>query len=123
MRILGFSKKDWYNYQDGHYKFLEDEFTTFRIPRLDKDWQVGELVQVVYKQRTSQREVLGIAQIVNKKQQLPWLGDVSVEEARRDGFRNYTDMWQWFYKTHGKRLSLPINKLTLRWINKKEEGK
>ena len=63
MRILGFSKKygklskPWYA-RDIH------TFTTFRYPRRDRDWEVEEIVQVVYKPRSKEREPLGIARII-----------------------------------------------------------
>jgi len=58
VRILGFSKK-W-------TKLNQDEFTTFRLPRKDKDWQLEEVVQVVFHPRHKDREVLSIAQIIEK---------------------------------------------------------
>ena len=59
MRILGFSEK-W-------AKLLEGTFTTFRLERRDTDWQVGEVVQVVYKpRRKGGGEKLGVAKIVDK---------------------------------------------------------
>jgi len=57
MRILGFSKK-WAKLNN---KLL---FTTFRFPRKDKDWEIEEVVQIVYKPRSKEREPLGIARII-----------------------------------------------------------
>jgi len=51
MRILGVSKK---------WDKLKNEmlFTTFRFPRKDRDWAVEEVVQLVYKPRSKEREIL-----------------------------------------------------------------
>jgi len=110
MRIISFSKK-W-------GKLNQPEFTTFRFPRKDRDWEVGETVQVYYKNRTPQRERLGIAKIVNKElrkiatafeQYRP-----TEEEAVADGFKNLLEMNIYFRETYGQRIfEEPINKLTL----------
>lgn len=63
MRILGFSKK-WPKLNKQWYVSNQLTFTTFRYPRKDKDWEVEEMVQVVYKPRTKGREPLGIARII-----------------------------------------------------------
>jgi len=116
MRILGFSKK-W-------YKLQRDEFTTFRFPRKDKDWQEGEVVQVVYKPRSKEREVLGLAKIVSIEQRLfgrslrvvdHYLVITNIE-AHQDGFPCYGDMALWFREQYGNRIfSEPINRLALEW--------
>ncbi len=116
MRIMGFSQK-W-------PKLKQSEFTTFRFSRRDKrDWEVGEVVQVYFKNRTPQREKLGEAEIVKKElrkiatayeQYRP-----TEEEAIADGFANLFEMNTWFRKTYGKRIfEEGINKLTLRWISR-----
>lgn len=50
MRIISFSRM-WDKLQD-------DEFTTFRFPRKDKDWYKNEKVQVYYKNRSPHRQSL-----------------------------------------------------------------
>jgi hypothetical protein len=122
MRILGFTKK-W-------DKLRQDEFTTFRFPRLDRDWYVGEVVQVVYKPRSKAREVLGVARIISKEPRditgwqqwsLPTMHpSVGQEEALADGFSSRDDMFEWLRKAHRGRgiHSNQINKLTLRWLEK-----
>ena len=108
MRILGFSKK-W-------PKLKQSEFTTFRLRRRDKDWQVGELVQVVFKPRSKFRESLGTAEIVNKEPR--HLHQLSHDEAVADGFRGVQDMTIWLLEAHGKRMfAQGLNKLTVRWVN------
>ena len=116
MRILGFSKK-W-------QKLSNPEFTTFRFPRRDRDWEVGELVQVVYKPRSKNREILGTAEIVGKelRNMVKLLADespyptISENEAKADGFKDYWEMWERLFDTYsGQRLiDEPMNKLTLR---------
>jgi len=130
MRVMGFSKK-W-------DKLNQPEFTTFRFPRKDKDWQIGEQVQVVYKPRSKDREVLGIAEIKNSEPRSPvklapikGLPPISDTEAEIDGFKGknnrygvwvspYFIMWEWLWEVYGVRrlMSEHLNKLTLRWVNK-----
>jgi len=127
MRVLGFSHK-W-------PKLQQPEFTTFRFARKDKDWGIGEDVQIVYKPRSKDREVLGFATIVEKAPRCMALHGskltepkITNEEANADGFpdqrslipsmRGYFFMWEWLWKTYGGRrlLDEPMNKLTLRWF-------
>lgn len=123
MRILGFSKKEWINYLTGSLKLGEDEFTTFRFPRRDRDWEVGELVQVIYKpRRKGGGEKLGVAEIIGKELKR-WTETISkgefisTNEALADGFLGIFPMYFWMEKTYGDRiLNEPMNKLTLRWI-------
>jgi len=117
MRILGFSKK-W-------DKLNDMEFTTFRYPRVDRDWYIGEKVQVFYKNRSPQRERLGIAQIVDRqpRELSPYFMDecqlVSYEECVADGFPNGLDeMVAFMEKQYGLDYISKFNKLTLRWIEK-----
>lgn len=116
MRILGFSIK-W-------PKLEQPEFTTFRFTRRDRDWQVGELVQIVYKPRSKEREILGIAEIIKKDsrkvfkiRKLYHTPLLTSAEARRDGFNGWADMALWLSKARGNRVhEEPMNKLTLRWV-------
>ena len=96
MQILTFSKI-W-------KEFSKKEFTTFRFPRRDKDWEVEELVKIVYKQRSKkERRELGIAEIINKEPKMI-LEDVSGLEAKRDGFQSISDV--------------ALNKLSLQWVER-----
>jgi hypothetical protein len=114
MRILGVKKK-W-------DKLKEPSFTTFRFARKDKDWQMDEIVQVVYKPRSKEREILGPAKIKDKS---PRIFDssrtfshylITNPEVQADGFSSYQEMMDWFYKQYGERIFRePINKLTLKW--------
>ena len=107
MRILGFSKK-W-------DKLSDIAFTTFRLPRQDKDWEKLEQVQVVYKPRSKDREVLGTATIVSKDP--IWLSDITNLMAQMDGFNNAEDMRGWLFKAHNPvRLDHePLNRLLVEW--------
>ncbi len=131
MRILGFSRK-W-------GKLNQDVFTTFRFPRKDKDWEIEELVQVVYKPHSKEREPLGIARIMRKQRKeirkdwsyyprpsSPNTPDmISPEEAKEDGFTGMhgggdvkkmldflreSSTYEQFY------LVGTVNKLTLYWL-------
>ncbi len=107
MRILGFSKK-W-------DKLNGIEFTTFRFPRKDRDWEAGEVVQVVFKPRSKEREILGSARINHKSS--VGIMNITEEEAIKDGFLGCRDMEAWMIKTHGESKTWqPMNKLTLRWL-------
>ena len=117
MRVLGFTKK-W-------SKLKQEEFTTFRFHRRDRDWEAGEFVQVVYKPRSKDREPLGIAKILTKEQRntAPDWGGAGVpvvtnEEAIEDGFANWGEMFDWLAAAHGlHRLATEtMNKFTLRWV-------
>lgn len=108
MRIISFTER---------WDKLEDYvFTTFRFPRKDKDWYIGEQVQIYYKSRSSQREKLGEAVIIGKESRL---GAQSDKEAQDDGFKDCRDIEKWMIKTYGKaRTGTPMNKLTLAWQSK-----
>lgn len=116
MRILGVSKK-W-------DKLNNPGFTTFRFERKDKDWHTGELIRVVYKPRSKEREILGLAKIIDKElRKFAPVGYshplmVTDSEAILDGFNSYHAMFYWFYNQYGNRIfDEPVNKLTLRWVN------
>ncbi len=132
MRILGFSHK-W-------RKLNNDLFTTYRFSRKDKDWEVEEVVQIVYKPRSKEREPLGIARIIRKQPKdlnkqwsyYPYSGQspnipdmITPNEAEEDGFTGMhgggdtEKMRKFFYDTYGySRCKELINKLTLYWISR-----
>jgi len=121
MRILGFSKK-W-------PKLQQEEFTTFRLPRRDRDWEEGEQAQIVFKPRSKDREPLGIALIVSKETRYFYTAqlreeELTTKEAIEDGFTSTEDMLFWMLKAHGERLYFePLNKLTIKWLKDKDEGR
>jgi hypothetical protein len=59
MRIMSFAKL-W-------DKLKNPLFATFRYPRTDKDWSVGERVSVFIKNRSPARIFCGIAEVVGKE--------------------------------------------------------
>lgn len=123
MRILSFSK---------HWEKLDyTVFTTFRFPRKDNDWYVGEAVQIYIKARSKDRERLGVAKIIGKEKRFMAIDHlrthanvVTDKEARDDGFQSRADMKQWLVKTYGMHMVLlsqslfrfHMNKLTLCWV-------
>lgn len=118
MRILGFTKK-W-------DKLEQAEFTTFRFPRKDADWKVGEQVQIVYKPRSKERVRLGTAEIIGKVAERIFpepipdpicpIAAVSEYEAIKDGFPNLREMHLWMWDRYKRRaVNEPMNKLTLKW--------
>jgi hypothetical protein len=113
LRIISFCKR-W-------TKLEQSEFTTFRFPRKDRDWEVGERVQVYLKNRSPQRENLGEAKIIKKEMRV--IATIHTEylpteeEAIADGFNSLIEMNEFFRDTYGSRIfGEPINKLTLRWV-------
>lgn len=92
-------------------------FTTFRYQRRDKDYGVGEIVQIVIKPRSKDREYIGNAEIVAKQPIL--ISEISEDEAKTDGFIDFADMYKWLANTYGSDdrfiSNQPMNKLTLKW--------
>lgn len=137
MRILGFSKK-WDKLYKRESVLLDSLlFTTFRYPRRDKDWEVEEVVQVVYKPRAKDREPLGIARIIRKQEKdiskrLSWFSNpnypkmpdtITSEEAKEDGFigqHGGGDMEAIVNFIKDSKRTKPdiVNKLILYWIER-----
>ena len=120
MRIIGFSVK-W-------HKLSQSVFTTFRLPRKDKDWSIGEQVQIVYHPRSKDREILGQAVIGNVEARSfdpAMASKITDAEAREDGFLNTADMRTWLEKAHGHfNASTVFHKITLKaLISLAGEGK
>jgi len=135
MREMGFSRKDWMNYSTLTPKLQEAEFTTFRLPRRDKDWKEKEVVKIVYQPRGKSREVLGVAKIIIKERKYFFYLPhglykeriINDNDAMRDGFQTSHEMYLAMVKMHGHEridgsflVTGPydgrINKLTLRWV-------
>ena len=127
MRILGFSRKDLMNYLTNTPKLEEDEFTTFRVPRKDADWEEKELVQVVLHPRSPERNILGTARIIHKEPKFFFFMPhglfegrvINDGDAKRDGFPSSHEMYVVMVKMHGEEaMEGQINKLTLTWVKK-----
>ncbi len=117
MRVMGFSVM-W-------EKLSNPEFTTFRLPRKDTDWHIGERVQGVYHPRSKTRKFLFLANVINV---WPCSFDglfahvITEEEAIEDGFTDLKAMQDWLKKAHNSLDSSQIfNKITLRRILTKPE--
>lgn len=127
MRILGFSKK-WDKLNNPIL------FTTFRYSRRDKDWGVEEVVQIVFKPRSPEREPLGTARIIRKQEKdmrkkfyvfggVDHSPDVITPvEAYEDGFTHMgggdSETMRKFLHDYSR--GELINKLTLYWMEKQE---
>lgn len=127
MRILGFQRK-WdklnrtYPYVAYELALSDEEassavfFTTFRYPRLDKDWQVGELVQVVIKPRSKERKFVYYAEII--KIEPIAMSDIIAQMAWADGFSSLGAMMDWLANTYGNDYRWlwrkPMNRIFLR---------
>lgn len=112
MRIMGFSKK-W-------GKLNHQTFSTFRLPRKDRDWYIGEPIQVVYHPRSKDHKLLFLAEIINVEHRsfdpasAPLITNA---EAIADGFDSVNSMRLWLEQAHGKfNVSRLFNKITLRHI-------
>jgi len=136
MRILGFSKK-WPKLDKPWFARDIHTFTTFRYPRRDRDWEVEEVVQVVYKPRSKEREPLGIARIIRIQPKdmskrwsyyAPFAGTntpdmISPAEAEEDGFTgkhgggDVRAMKGYIFQP-GRDCDYIINKLILYWIER-----
>ncbi len=115
MRRMGFSL-NW-------PKLKQEELTTMRFKRRDKDWLVGETVMVVYQPRHF-NHALGLATILKKETRAvsrvmvsPETPLVTEEEAVQDGFEHLGGLLQWLWKSGGKDrvMQETVNKLTIRW--------
>lgn len=106
MRPLGFCK-EW-------TKLSQPEFTTFRWPRKDRDWQEGEMAQVViHPRQKGGGKKLGPAIILRKEPKT--IGIITEIEAIADGFCSIYEMSGFLGEPDIHRV---INKLTIRWVSK-----
>jgi len=125
MRIMGFQKQ-WVNQLTGKPKLEGNRFTTFRFPRKDRDWEVGETVQIVMKPRTKERIPLGEAVIVSKEIKSLIVGpicrnrnSITNDEAQMDGFHSAIDLVDFIMEERPlSNWGLHPNRLTLRWTRR-----
>jgi len=143
MRILSFSER-WTKLNKSWFEPNLLTFTTFRYPRRDKDWEVEEVVKIVYKTRSPNREELGMARIIRKDEKntekrwsyypLPSFPNtpdmITPEEAKEDGFTgmhgggDVEKLLDWLRESAGIRFYREhiVHKLTLYWIEKYNQG-
>ena len=120
MRILSFQRINWPNHITGvSSKLQADEFTTWRWPRKDKDWHIGEEVTIVIRSRQKDRVVLGTAVIVNVE--MRHCIDITDKEARADGFKEAFELVKHLIPDTNKYIDFKlgkdiVNKITLRWF-------
>ena len=126
MRIMGFQRQ-WVNQLTGKPKLSEEEFTTFRWPRRDRDWVVDETVQIVMNPRTKERIPQGEAIIVSKEPrtiinanpnfytETPHITD---SEAQMDGFLLAIYLIDFLIQGKPRHWIYPVNRLTLRWTRR-----
>jgi len=120
MRILGFVTR-W-------KKLDKPFFTTFRYPRKDKDWLVGEKVQIVINPRSKKKLWLGVAKILSIEKrnigfkEMEGMKSLTDAEAKNDGFRSKEYMITWMFNLYGERIvNEPMNKLLFKWVERKPE--
>ncbi len=128
MRIMSFTEK-WPKLHLELPIEQRPEFTTFRYPRGDMDWWIGEVVQVYFKNRSPKREKLGIAKIVRgvRRELDPYFADEGVAmiteaEAVEDGFADVQSMVKFLEKQYGLDYISRFTKWTLRWVVSPAEG-
>ena len=105
-------------------KLKQDDFTTIRPWGLY--WQLGEDVQVWYKNRSPKRRKLGTAKIIDIEQVtlLPeYVGTnrriISEDEAINDGFPGgLKEMVTWMHNTYRCNFNPVMQVMTLRWITR-----
>ena len=114
MRIMSFARR-W-------EKLDRKLFTTFRYTRKDRDWKVGERVQIFIQNRSPHRVFLGIAEIISHVPRTldsgnHQLGIVTHNEAIADGFNNLPEMESFMRAYYGRDFNPVFNKITLKWIS------
>ncbi len=111
MRIMGFARL-W-------AKLNQAQFTTFRFTRQDKDWELDEMVEVVFQPQSKNREILGVARITAKEERQP--STISTKEAKEDGFSDRYALVRYLYRDYvGPGTLGPVNKLTLKWVSRRQ---
>ncbi len=120
MRELGFTK-DWTNQLTGKLKLKEERFTTLRLGRRDKDWEVNETVRIVMFPRQTKKKLIGVAQILS----IVGFSDYyAVPESviKRDGFESLDGFRRWWLKSHGKRSAERLYLMELNWLERLENA-
>lgn len=120
MRILGFTKVDWQNYERHYPKLLLSTFTTIRLPRFDKQYQENEELQIVLQPRSKDRLPLGIARVIGVELR-SFYQDYSEAETRSDGFPTRSNLHLYLIRqsyAHPKKRHLGQEslKITLKWL-------
>ncbi len=112
-----------YSYDVKRNRLFNQQFVTYKRIRKDKDWQVGEIVNVTLSPVAEAHTQLGFAKIINidkksfNRYTYPETADLSCGELAYEGFGpfdNYDFKRAYFGKDY---LDVNIfNKITLQWI-------
>lgn len=90
---------------------------TIRRPR-KRPLKVGDKLYIYWKQRTPNREFLGIAEVTNIRRVL--LGEVTEREAVLDGFSSVKDLIQGFQSVYGESVEImAFDIINFKWLEQK----
>jgi hypothetical protein len=95
-------------------------FVTFRLPRVDKDWMVGEILEVVIQRIGDKKYPLGQAEIIymDRKERREYYGEFSIsdEDAQHEGYKSSWELSKkLFYARKAGQVPTFAYKLTLEW--------
>jgi len=104
-------------------RLFNEQFVTYKRIRKDKDWQVGEIVNVTLSPVAKPHTQLGFAKIINinKKSSnrfiYPETTELSCDELLYEGFGQF-DEWKFKQSYFGNDYHIVkiFNKITLQWI-------
>jgi hypothetical protein len=114
----------YHQYNVKRNRLFNEQFITHKRIRKDKDWQVGEIVNITLSPVAKPHIQLGLAKIISidKKSDnhyiYPETTDLSSEELAYEGFSHWGDTWK-FKRTYfgDDYFDVKIfNKITLQWI-------
>jgi hypothetical protein len=120
---INVNKNTYHAYNIKRNRLFNEEFTTYKRIRKDKDWEVGEIVNITLSPVAKPHTQLGLAKIIriDKKSTNHYIytdtTSLSSEELAYDGFEPFSD-WKFMHSYFGyKSYEVKIfNKITLQWI-------
>jgi hypothetical protein len=114
-----FTRPDWRNYLAKTPKLDQPSFSTFRLSRKDKDWQLSENVKVILNPRSAGKKVLGTA-VITSRERINHYSEVTDEMVLQDGFESKAIFEGWWKRTHGKRAEESFFRLVLTWVSREQ---
>ena len=113
----------YHSYNTKRNRLFNEQFVTYKRTRNDKDWQVGEIVNITLSPVAKPHIQLGVAKIISidKKSTNHYMytetTDLSGEELRYEGFDNFQN-WNFMHKffKDSRHDVKTFNKITLQWI-------
>jgi hypothetical protein len=120
---ININKNTYHAYDIKRNRLFNEQFITYKRIRKDKDWEVGEIVNITLSPVAKPHTQLGFAKIIgiDKKSDnhytYPETTELSYEELAYEGYGQYDD-WK-FKRTYfgDDRHDIKIfNKITLQWI-------